>query len=80
MQHAHTKGVIHRDLKPSNILVSRYDDRPAVGVIYDPARDLSVVSLPCVERWSGKPIHEHGLPAAELFPGRPLLPRFRRSA
>lgn len=33
IQHAHQRGIIHRDLKPSNILVTEYDDRPAVKVI-----------------------------------------------
>lgn len=47
---------------------------------YLPERDLTVTTLPFIERWGGEPLHQHGVSAAELFPAATTLPLFRRDA
>jgi hypothetical protein len=41
-------------------------------------RDLSITSLPFVERSSGRPLDQLGVAAAEVFPFKSILPGFRR--
>lgn len=47
---------------------------------YLPERDLTVTTLPFIERWSGEPLDRHGVSAATLFPAATILPSFRRDA
>src|SRR5438034_7482627 len=34
IQTAHQKGIIHRDIKPSNVMITLYDGKPVLKVIY----------------------------------------------
>lgn len=45
---------------------------------YLPERDLSLTTLPCIERFGGAPFESLGIEPAEVFPANALLARYPR--